>query len=224
MGPDQPGRRYGRPVPPSADQYFSARPTAASKPRMVTLALPDLDQPIRLRTDTAVFSATEIDSGTRLLLTDGEVPDPEATGDLVDVGCGYGPIALALARRAPQATIWAVDVNERARALCVDNARAAGVADRVRVVAPEEVPADLHVDGIWSNPPVRVGKAVLHGLLSEWLPRLAPGAQAHLVVARNLGADSLASWLTDGGATVVRRASRRGYRLLDVTPGSPAVE
>lgn len=205
-------------VAPSADQYFSARPTAASKPRTLTLELGDLPGPLRLRTDSAVFSATEIDAGTRFLLSDGARPDPATTGVLVDVGCGYGPIALTLALRAPGATIWAVDVNERARALCAQNARTAGVADRVRVVSPDEVPDDLEVDGIWSNPPVRVGKAALHALLEGWLPRLGPGAQAHLVVARNLGADSLARWLTDRGAEVVRRGSRRGYRLLDVTP------
>jgi 16S rRNA (guanine1207-N2)-methyltransferase len=201
----------------SGDHYFAARPAAPSRPRRVHLELPDLDHPLGLTTDAGVFSATEVDPGTRLLLTEGARPDPAARV-LADVGCGYGPIAVALALRAPAAEVWAVDVNERAVELCRANAETAGVGDRVRAVTPDEVPDGLVLDGLWSNPPVRVGKAALHGLLELWLPRLAPGAPAHLVVARNLGADSLATWLTDRGHQVARRASRRGYRLLDVTP------
>lgn len=203
------------------DHYFSAAPRAASKPRCVALRLGDVDGDITLGTDTGVFSATGIDLGTRFLLDDGARPDP-GPATLVDVGCGYGPIAVALARRAPAATVWAVDVNERALELTRTNASAAGVGDRVRVATPDEVPGDLVVEGIWSNPPVRVGKAALHALLLEWLPRLAPGGTAHLVVARNLGADSLHRWLTDRGHRVVRRGSRRGYRLLDVSPPTDA--
>lgn len=179
--------------------------------------LDDLDRLVTLRTDAGVFAAGGIDPGTRLLLDTGATPPPGGT-TLVDVGCGYGPIAVALALRAPDATVWAVDVNVRALELTRRNAEAAGVGDRVRVVAPDDVPVGLVVDAIWSNPPVRVGKASLHALLETWLGRLTPDGAAHLVVARNLGADSLARWLADQGHEVTRRASRRGYRLLDVTP------
>lgn len=201
----------------SGDHYFTAAPAAASRPRRVELEVADLDRPLGLATDAGVFSATEVDLGTRILLADGPRPDPAARV-LADVGCGYGPIAVVLALRAPGAEVWAVDVNERARDLCRANAEAAGVGDRVRVVAPDDVPDDVVLDGLWSNPPVRVGKAALHALLREWLPRLAPEAAAHLVVARNLGADSLAAWLVSEGHEVVRRTSKKGYRLLDVTP------
>lgn len=199
------------------DHYFSDAPRAASRPRRVRLRLPDVGLDLDLRTDAGVFSATAVDPGTRFLLDDGARPDAEAR-ILADVGCGYGPIALALARRAPEATVWAVDVNPRAIDLTRANAEAAGVADQVQVAAPDEVPGDLVVDSFWANPPVRVGKAALHDLLQLWLGRLALGGSGHLVVARNLGADSLARWLADEGHTVTRRGSRRGYRLLDVTP------
>jgi 16S rRNA G1207 methylase RsmC len=201
------------------DHYFSATPGAASKPRRVALRLGGVEGDITLGTDAGVFSATGIDLGTQFLLDGGARPGPDPA-TLVDVGCGYGPIAIALARRAPAATVWAVDVNERALELTRTNAAAAGVGDRVRVATPAEAPGDLVVDGIWSNPPVRVGKAALHGLLLEWLPRLAPEGAAHLVVARNLGADSLHRWLAERGHPVSRRGSRCGYRLLDVGPST----
>lgn len=201
----------------AGDHYFSARPTVRSKPGRARLELDDLDHALVLRTDAGVFSAGAVDPGTRFLLDDGARPAPEDRV-LADVGCGYGPIAVTLARRAPDAIVWAVDVNERALELTTANAEALGVGDRVRVATPDDVPADLVVDRLWSNPPIRIGKPALHDLLDTWLARLAPGGSAHLVVARNLGADSLHRWLADQGRIVSRRASRRGYRLLDVTP------
>ena len=138
--------------------------------------------------------------------------------DLLDLGCGYGPIAITLARRAPDATVWAVDVNERARALTVENAAAAGVADRVRVCSPDDVPAAVRFGSVWSNPPIRVGKAALHELLATWLARLARGGDAWLVVQKHLGSDSLADWLRGEGYAVERVRSRVGYRILHVTP------
>lgn len=171
---------------------------------------------VTLDTDTGVFASRALDPGTALLLAEGARPTAADVATLVDLGAGYGPIAVALALRAPAATVYAVEVNERARALCATNAEAAGVAERLVVAAPGDVPAGLVVDGLWSNPPIRVGKAALHDLLSTWLDRLGPDGAAHLVVARNLGADSLARWMVERGHGVTRRASRRGYRLLDV--------
>lgn len=175
---------------------------------------------IRLVTDRGVFSGDRVDPGTRALLVEG----PPTTGPvLADVGCGYGPIAVTLALRSPNATVWAVDVNERARALCAANAEANGVADRVRVVAPDDVPDDLVVDQVWSNPPIRIGKAALHDLLTSWLRRLRPGSGcAELVVQKHLGADSLVRWLDGQGWPTTRTASRGGYRILHV--GAPAPE
>lgn len=204
-----------RPAPPPArgGHYFDPSPSATSRTRSVRLSLPDLT--IELTTDRGVFSHDRVDPGTKLLLLDGPRP-PAGPCTLADVGCGYGPIAVTLARRAPEATIWAVDVNSRARELCAANAEAAGVGDRVRVVAPEEVPADLRLDGIWSNPPIRIGKPALHALLTEWLDRLSPTAAAALVVQKHLGADSLARWLGGQGRPVDRVGVGGGYRLLVV--------
>jgi 16S rRNA (guanine1207-N2)-methyltransferase len=195
-------------------QYFDPEPTAPSARRRVDLALPDLHLP--LVTDRAVFSADKVDAGTRYLLLD--APHPPPGGHLLDLGCGYGPIAVALATRSPAATVWAVDVNERALALCAENATRLGL-DNIRAVKPEDVDEDLRFSGIWSNPPIRVGKTELHRLLSTWLARLATGGHAYLVVQKHLGSDSLQRWLTDQGWATDRLGSRAGYRILVVTPG-----
>jgi 16S rRNA (guanine1207-N2)-methyltransferase len=185
----------------------------------VRLTLPDLS--LELATDRGVFSPEAIDAGTKLLLTEAATV-PAGRVDLLDLGCGYGPIAMTLARRAPEATVWAVDVNARARALAAANAASLGVADRVEVRAPDDVPDDIVFGAIWSNPPIRVGKAALHELLLRWLPRLDPSVGVHaaawLVVHKHLGSDSLARWLGSEGYDVERVCSRVGYRILRVAP------
>ena len=193
-------------------QYFEPEPAVASRPRTLELVLPDTT--LRLQSDRGVFSSAAIDAGTKLLLL--ESPSPAAgTADVLDLGCGYGPIALTLARRAPDATVWAIDVNQRALDLCAANATANGLPN-VRSVAPHAVPDDVRFAGIWSNPPIRIGKAALHALLVSWLERLADGGQAWFVVQKHLGADSLATWLGDAGWPATRRVSRAGYRVLEV--------
>jgi 16S rRNA (guanine1207-N2)-methyltransferase len=195
----------------AASQYFERTPGVPSKPSPVVLALADLT--LRLGTDRGVFSYGGGDAGTRLLLQEAAPPPP--AGDLLDLGCGYGPIALTLASRAPASTVWAVDTNERALSLCAANAEANGIHN-VRPVAVREVPPDLRFAAIWSNPPIRIGKAALHDLLLTWLARLTGDGVATLVVQKHLGADSLAAWLTGEGWMVERVASRQGYRLLTV--------
>jgi 16S rRNA (guanine1207-N2)-methyltransferase len=195
----------------TAEHYFAARPRAPHRPGTVRVILPDVC--LELATDAGVFSPGRLDPGTRLLLD--ASPPPPAAGDLLDLGCGYGPVACVLAARSPGATVWAADVNERALALCARNAAAAGLGN-VRCIPPGSRAVPARLAGIWCNPPVRIGKDALHALLSAWLGRLAPGASAFLVIARNLGADSLHRWLDGQGWPVTRLAARGGYRLLQV--------
>ncbi|MEW2359283.1 methyltransferase [Spirillospora sp. NPDC029432] len=203
------------------EHYFAPRPGAASRRRTVDLVLPDLH--LRLETDRGVFSPDRVDAGTRILLE--TVPPPPAEGDLLDLGCGYGPIALTMARRSPQASVYGVDVNERALELARSNAQAAGL-DAVRFCPADGIDPGLRFAAIWSNPPIRIGKAALHDLLLAWLPRLAPGGLAHLVVQKHLGSDSLQRWLDAQGFPAERIASRSAYRVLAVSPptDSPPTE
>ncbi|MGZ4625076.1 MAG: class I SAM-dependent methyltransferase [Kineosporiaceae bacterium] len=204
---------------PAADSagahYFSERPAGAGDRRLVAVRLAGRD--LEVVTAPGVFSGDRLDLGTRVLLR--EAPPPPASGDLLDLGCGWGPLALSLALLSPRATTWAVDVNERGLELTRENARRLGT-DGLRAVRPEQVPDDVRFSAIWSNPPIRVGKEALHALLLRWLPRLSPGAQAHLVVQRHLGADSLHSWLAARlaeSAEVERAGSAKGYRVLRIT-------
>jgi len=193
-------------------QYFEERPRARSRRGSVRLVLPDVG-PFDLVTDRGVFSADGIDVGTMVLLR--KIPPPPEAGHLLDLGCGYGPMALALASRSPAATVWAVDVNERALALTSENARSAGLSN-VTVATPRDVPEAVRFAAIYSNPPIRIGKAELHDLLMRWIDRLEPAGSAWFVVHRNLGSDSLARWFAEQGLHAKRRASTRGYRLLEV--------
>ncbi|WP_433529931.1 class I SAM-dependent methyltransferase [Micromonospora sp. CA-263727] len=199
----------------TGDHYFTAEPSAPAQPREVQFTVAGRDY--TLASSAGVFSATRLDPGTAVLLRKAELPGPASTGALLDLGCGFGPIAGVLATVAPAATVWAIDVNERARELTAANAARLGVEGRVRVAAPAEVPADLDFAQIWANPPIRVGKDELHELLRRWLPRLAPDGVAWLVVARHLGGDSLHRWLVEQGWQVGRHASQKGFRVLRVT-------
>lgn len=168
----------------------------------------------QFETADGVFSHDGLDLGTAVLLRE-STPGPEARR-LLDLGCGYGVLAVALASAAPQAQVDAVDVNERALSLTASNAARHGVADRVHPMRPDAADPDARYDEIWSNPPIRIGKPALHELLTTWLARLAPDGVARLVVGRNLGADSLQRWLIEQGYRCERTASAKGFRVLSV--------
>lgn len=193
------------------EHYFSARPQAAQRRRSLSVEL--AGRRLTLDTDAGVFCPDRVDQGTAVLLR--HVPQPPSTGNLLDLGCGWGPIALSLGLLSPSADVWAIDINERALELTRANAEAAGIG-RLEALLPDAVPADLRFVAIWSNPPIRVGKAALHDLLLRWLPRLEGGGAAYLVVQKNLGADSLHRWLqsTLREYATDRYASDKGFRIL----------
>ena len=196
---------------PSA-HYFNEEPEVPSARKRIDVSLPD--GTFSMETDTGVFSHGRVDSGSKVLLL--EAPPLSDGSTLLDLGCGAGVIALTMARRSPSSVVWATDINERARQLTTDNASSLGL-NNLRVVAPNDVPEPVMFDVIWSNPPIKVGKQELHELLKRWLARLTPDGYAVLVVNKNLGSDSLASWLTTQGWVVKRISSRQGFRVLTVT-------
>lgn len=198
--------------PPRGDHYFTAEPASADVRSTLTVALAGRD--VVVDTAPGVFSPGRVDLGTQVLLR--SAPPPPAQGHLLDLGCGWGPVALTLALQSPGATVWAVDVNARALDLLRATAARHGLGN-LRAVTPEEVP-DVELAAIWSNPPIRVGKDALHAMLEHWLGRLAPDGRAHLVVQRNLGADSLHRWIAGTlGLDVERVASAKGFRVLQVS-------
>jgi 16S rRNA (guanine1207-N2)-methyltransferase len=197
---------------PAPEHYFSANPGGELVPRTIQVRLAGRD--LELTTANGVFSPERLDVGTSVLLAN--VPAPPPGGNLLDLGCGWGPIAISLALESPRATVWAVDVNERSLELVRRNADKLGLTNIV-AVTPDEVPADALFTTIWSNPPIRVGKNELHAMLLHWLPRLEPGSDGWLVVQRNLGSDSLQRWLQaelPREFAVLRAATNKGYRVL----------
>lgn len=197
-----------------ADHYFSDTPSGADERRTLEVRLAGRD--VEVVTATGVFSGGHVDLGTRVLLR--AAPAPPSEGHLLDLGCGWGPLALAMALQSPAATVWAVDVNERALALTRENALRLG-CENVRAVTPEQVPDDVRFAALWSNPPIRIGKQALHDLLMSWLPRLTDDGEAHLVVQRNLGADSLITWLGEALPMMDTRkaSSAKGFRVIRTT-------
>jgi 16S rRNA (guanine1207-N2)-methyltransferase len=200
------------------EHYFSADPSVPFKRQPVHADV--WGHSLDLTSGSGVFAHGRLDVGTAVLFR--ETAPPTTGRTYLDLGCGYGVIAAALAVARPEAEVWAVDVNERALLLARENAVSLGVADRVRAGRPDEVPPAQRFDEIWSNPPIRIGKEALHTLLLTWLPRLTPGGRAVMVVGKNLGADSLQRWLGDQGFPTDRLASAKGFRVLEtrVTMGS----
>lgn len=203
------------PSPGSGEHYFSAAPSSTAVAQHVQLR--EGGRSINLASASGVFSAEHVDGGTKVLLD--TAPPPARHSTVLDVGTGYGPIACVLALREPTATVWAVDVNDRALALAAHNAAELQLPG-IRTARPELVPAELRFATIYSNPPIRIGKAALHELLLHWLARLLDGGHAYLVVHKHLGSDSLQRWLAEQGYPATRLASVRGFRVLDVQRGA----
>ena len=195
------------------DHYFSAEPATPEERRTISVRLDG--RPLTLTTARGVYSPDRLDPGTAVLLAG--APEPSATGTLLDLGCGWGPISITLALRSPGAQVWGIDVNRRSLDLARLNAAAAGVAN-VRFCEPDEVPDDLRFDTIWSNPPIHVGKAALHAILARWLPRLTTDGVAHLVVQKHLGSDSLQRWIGEQGwgLRCDRLSSAKAFRILEI--------
>ncbi len=194
--------------------YFTTNADLPSKRSTVDLHLPDCS--FVLTTDRGVFSIDGVDPGTKFLLS--TAPAPPEVGHILDLGCGYGPIAVALGRRSPSAKIWAVDVNERAVELTALNAASYDL-DHVHACMDDAVPPEIRFSAIYSNPPIRIGKKALHEMLDTWLSRLTSDGVAYLVVHKNLGSDSLAQWLKHEGWQCDRLDSSMGYRILRVQHG-----
>lgn len=198
----------------SSEHYFSETPGSDYRPKEISVVINGHE--VLVTTAGGVFSPDHIDQGTNVLLT--HLDEAPAGGNILDIGCGWGPIALSLASASPKATIWAVDVNQRSLELTAANAKRLGLSN-IKCVTPDEVPADLEFSGIWSNPPIRVGKNVLHEILLTWLPRLQEHAEAYLVVQKNLGADSLHRWLEaelPENFSTVRVDTAKSFRVLRV--------
>ena len=190
------------------EQYFTSEPTTASAP--VSCGFAWRGHLLSFATDTGVFSKGELDTGTRLLLD----ALPELSGSVLDAGCGWGPIGIAVAKHFPQTAVTMLDVNRRALALTERNAQTNGVA--VRVVESDGLAAvqGERFDWVLTNPPIRAGKAVIYRMFADAAKLLNDGGSLILVIRKQQGAASCTDYLKTLFARVEVLDRSAGFRVL----------
>jgi 16S rRNA (guanine1207-N2)-methyltransferase len=196
------------------EHYFSSDPAAPKK--TVSISIQAGGKEFQIEAASGTFSSSRLDAGTAVLLRqDDHFPKD---GNVLDIGCGWGPIGISIAHAENKCKVFGVDINQRSIEQSNLNAASLGLANYTAMHS-RDLPADISFSAIWSNPPIRVGKKVLHELMETYIPRLEPGGKAMLVVQKNLGADSFQRWLANRfpDAVVTRVATEKGYRVISVT-------
>lgn len=193
------------------NHYYSETPGTESKRETWDFILND--EKFRFTTDAGVFSKKEVDFGSRVLI-ESFVP-PEVPGDYIDVGCGYGPIGLSLAKAEPDRTVQMVDINERAVELAKVNAQANKV-DNVKIMKSylfAEV-KDSDFAAVITNPPIRAGKAVVHQIFEDAHRKLCIGGELWVVIQKKQGAPSAMEKIEELFGQVETVAKKKGYYIL----------
>lgn len=194
-----------------ADHYYSKNPTVKSDPKewQVTIR----DHRLRFKTDAGVFSKGELDFGSRLLAESFVLPEVE--GDLLDVGCGYGPIGLSIAASFPDRNIHMVDVNERAMALAKDNAALNDIKN-VEIYPSDALSAVSKQDfaAVLTNPPIRAGKETVFRIYDGAFSKLKAGGELWVVIQKKQGAPSTSAHLMELFGNVETVEKKKGYFIL----------
>ena len=193
-----------------ADHYFSNDPSSKSNRKRWEYTL--RGSRFVFLSDHGVFSKNEVDFGSRLLIEAFQMPD--AQGDVLDVGCGYGPIGLSLAKEFQECAVHMVDVNERALGLAKENA-ANNQIGNVRVYQSsvyENVSGEYAA--ILSNPPIRAGKHVVHEILEKAVDHLVPGGELWIVIQKKQGAPSAMKRLEEVFDEVEVVEKKKGYYII----------
>lgn len=197
-----------------SDHYYSRKPQTESKPRHWNFTL--LGHNFRFETDAGVFSKSEVDFGSCVLIDAFEAPDLE--GPILDIGCGYGPIGLSIAKANERRTVHLVDVNTRAIQLAEKNAAANGIQN-VRIYESDGLSAvdTANFAAIITNPPIRAGKETIFRFYNESYEKLVSKGELWIVIQKKQGAPSTFSYLEEifGQVDLVDKA--RGYWIIKAT-------
>ncbi len=190
------------------DQYYTADPTSESRP--VPCAFPYRGHGLNFMTDAGVFSRGELDVGSRLLLD----ALPALTGDVLDLGCGWGAIGVAIAKANKAARVTMADVNRRALALCKENCARNGV--EAEVIESDGMAAVMgrKFDAVVTNPPIRAGKQVIYQMFADAAKSLTPGGALYLVIRKQQGAESCVKYLKTLYAEVEKLDKSAGFWVL----------
>lgn len=196
------------------EHYYSRTQKVDSDPKYWDYKL--RGHSFRFKTDNGVFSKREVDFGSRLLIETFVMP--EVQGKVLDVGCGYGPIGLSIAKDHPVRMIHMIDVNERAIQLAKENAE----LNRVENVDIYESDRLLNVEGtdfaaILTNPPIRAGKKTVHDIFEQSYEHLAAGGELWVVIQKKQGAPSAIEKLTQIFSVVETMDKTKGYFIIRAT-------
>lgn len=194
------------------NHYYSQQPEAESNRKSWAFTL--RGNSFHFQSDRGVFSKNEVDFGSRLLIETFTIPDQK--GDLLDVGCGYGPIGISLAKEFKDLTVDMIDVNERAVELAKVNAEANGVKN-VRIIASnlfENVDPSKKYAAVLTNPPIRAGKKVVHEIFEKSFESLLPGGELWIVIQKKQGAPSAIAKLNEMFKEVVTVKKDKGYFII----------
>lgn len=196
-----------------SDHYYTANPVSAHDERRV--ALTALGNALAFTTDAGVFSRDGLDKGTEALLNALPVP---MEGRVLDLGCGWGPVGVALGKKYPALEIVMTDINQRAAELARRNLAANGVQAQV-VQGDGFAAVEGSFDTILTNPPIRAGKAVIYALFREARARLNPGGALYIVIRKQQGAPSALKFLREvyDEAEVIDRSG--GFHVIRARDG-----
>ena len=190
-----------------SDHYYTENPASAHDERRIVLSI--LGQELTFTTDAGVFSRDGLDRGTELLLE----ALPELTGRVLDLGCGWGAVGVALGKKYPALEIVMTDINQRAVDLARRNLARNGVAaEVVQGDGFENVAGEF--DAIITNPPIRAGKAVIYGLFREARDRLNPGGALYVVIRKQQGAPSALKYLKETFAEAETIDRSGGFHVM----------
>lgn len=190
------------------DHYYSENPTTEHRISQIEYSLGDID--LRFTTDSGVFSKDKVDYGTNVLLT--SLPPME--GKILDLGCGYGPIGITLARLNPNSEIVMIDINQRAVDLAKINIEQNGINNAWALQSNGFENLEETFNAIISNPPIRTGKKVIYSLFEESARHLENGGSIYLVIQKKQGAKSAMNKLNEiyGNCQVINK--KGGYWIL----------
>ena len=194
-----------------SDHYYTNKPQTESKPRHWTFTL--LGFNFKFETDAGVFSKSEVDFGSRVLIDAFEMPEVE--GDVLDVGCGYGPIGLSIAKANPERFVHMMDVNTRALQLAEKNASVNGVQN-VRIFESDGLSnvGDVKAAAILTNPPIRAGKETVFRFYDGAFDKLVSGGELWVVIQKKQGAPSTVSHLEKKFSEVDVVEKNKGYWII----------
>ena len=194
-----------------SEHYYSNKPQIESKPRQWKFTLRGYT--FTFETDAGVFSKSEVDFGSRVLIDTFEMPEVE--GDVLDVGCGYGPIGLSIAKANPERFVHMMDINTRAIALAEKNAQMNGVQN-VRIFESDGLASvgDVKAAAILTNPPIRAGKETIFRFYDESYEKLVEGGELWVVIQKKQGAPSTVSHLEELFSEVAVVEKKKGYWII----------